>query len=57
MATVVAFLAALAAFYIGLMQWREAHYRLSFDMYEKRYKVYEAIKDLINNEEVNPEDP
>ena len=56
MATVVAFLAALAAFYIGLMQWREAHYRLSFDMYEKRYKVYEAIKDLINNEEVNPED-
>ena len=60
MSVVVAFIAALIALYIGLMQWRTAHYRLSFDLYEKRYKVYEAIKDLINkanaNEEVIAED-
>src|SRR5262245_40764107 len=48
MATIVAVLAVLAATYIGLMQWRTAHYRLCFDLYEKRFKVYEVIKDLID---------
>jgi hypothetical protein len=45
---VVAIIAALFALYIGLMQWRTAQYRLSFDLYEKRFAVYEAVKNLIN---------
>jgi hypothetical protein len=46
--TVVAVIAALFALYIGVMQWRTAHHRLSFDLYEKRFAVYEAVKNLIN---------
>jgi hypothetical protein len=41
--TVVAIIAAGIAGYIAWRQWRTAHYRLSFDLYEKRFKVYEAI--------------
>jgi hypothetical protein len=46
--TVVAVIAALFALYIGLRQWKTAHYRLTFDLYEKRFAVYEAVKNLIN---------
>jgi hypothetical protein len=45
--TVVAVIAALIAGYIALMQWRTAHYRLSFDMYEKRFAVYRAAKNFL----------
>jgi hypothetical protein len=46
--TVVAVIAALFALYIGLRQWKTAHDRLAFDLYEKRFAVYEAVKNLIN---------
>jgi hypothetical protein len=42
----VSFIAVLAALYIGLMQWRTAHYRLSLDMFDKRFKVYEGVKNI-----------
>lgn len=45
--TVVAVIVALIVLYIGLMQRRTAHYRLSLDLYEKRFAVYEAIKTII----------
>jgi len=45
--TVVAVVAALFALYIGLRQWRTAHYRLSLDMFEKRFAVYKAVKDFV----------
>jgi hypothetical protein len=48
MSTVISIIAVLVALYVGLMQWRTAHYRLSLDMFEKRYKVYEAVKNIIN---------
>jgi hypothetical protein len=57
--TVVAVIAALFALYIGLRQWKTAHYRLSFDMYEKRYAMYEATKNFlgtsINLHQTTPE--
>ena len=46
--TVVAVIAAFVALYIGLRQWKTAHYRLTFDLYEKRFAVYEAVKNFIN---------
>jgi len=46
--TVVAIIAALIAGYIAWRQWRTAHYRLCLDMFEKRFAVYEAIKNIIN---------
>ena len=46
--TVVAIIAALIASYIAWRQWRTAHDRLSFDLYEKRFAVYEAVKNIIN---------
>lgn len=48
MSTLIAFIAVLVALYVGLMQWRTAHYRLALDMFEKRYKVYEAVKNIIS---------
>jgi hypothetical protein len=42
--SVVAVIAAAIAGYIAWRQWRTAHYRLSFDMYEKRFAVYEATQ-------------
>jgi hypothetical protein len=55
--TVVAVIAALFALYIGWRQWRTAHDKLSFDLYEKRLAVYEAIKKLsdIATVHVDPE--
>jgi len=35
--TVVAVIAALFALYIGRRQWKTAHDRLSFDLFEKRF--------------------
>jgi hypothetical protein len=46
--TVVAIVAAFIAGYIAWRQWRTAHDRLSFDLYEKRFAVYEAVKNIIN---------
>jgi hypothetical protein len=46
--TVVAVIAAGIAGYIAWRQWRTAHYRLTFDLFEKRFAVYEAVKNLIN---------
>jgi hypothetical protein len=48
--TVVAVIAALFALYLGLRQWKTAHDRLTFDLYEKRSAVYEAVKNLVNAE-------
>jgi hypothetical protein len=42
--TVVAVIAAGIAGYIAWRQWRTANYRLSFDLHEKRFRVYEAVK-------------
>jgi hypothetical protein len=46
--SVVAVIAAGIAGYIAWRQYRTAHYRLTFDLYEKRFAVYEAVKNLIN---------
>src|SRR5215468_8137537 len=46
--TVVAIIAALIASYIAWRQWRTAHDRLSFDLYEKCFAVYEAVENIIN---------
>jgi hypothetical protein len=46
--TGIAIVAALIAGYIAWRQWRTAHDKLSFDLYEKRFAVYEAVKSLIN---------
>jgi hypothetical protein len=40
--TVVAVVAAGIAGYIAWRQWSTAHDKLSFDLYEKRFKIYEA---------------
>ena len=42
--TLVAVIAVLVALYIGLLNWKTAHYRLSLDLYEKRFAVYEVAK-------------
>lgn len=43
-AIVVGFIAALIAY----RQWKTAHYQLCLDMFEKRFAVYTAIKNLID---------
>jgi hypothetical protein len=48
--TVVAVIAALIALYIGWRQWRTAHYRLTFDQFEKRFKTYEAVRSIISKQ-------
>lgn len=55
--TLVAVIAALFALYIGWRQWRTAHDKLSFELYQKRFAVYEAIKKLsdIATTHVDPE--
>src|SRR5262245_56497613 len=58
--TVVAIIAALIAGYIAWRQWRTANYRLSFDLYEKRYRAYVAthnfVMTAINQGRVNGDD-
>ena len=46
--TLVAIIAALIASYIAWRQWKTAHDRLTFDLYEKRFAVYETVKNFIN---------
>ncbi len=43
MATVSAGTAA----FVGFQQWRLAKRKLDFDLFEKRFAVYEAVRDLI----------
>jgi hypothetical protein len=58
--TIVAVVAAGIAGYIAWRQWRTANYRLSFDLYEKRYRVYVATHNFlmtaINQGRVNGDD-
>jgi hypothetical protein len=44
----VAIVAACIAGYIAWKQWKTAHERLRFDMYQKRFGVYAAAQRLIN---------
>jgi hypothetical protein len=46
--TVVAVIAAFIAGYIAWRQWRTAHDKLSLDLFEKRFAVYEATKNFLN---------
>jgi hypothetical protein len=46
--TVVAIIAAAIAGYIALRQWWTAHDRLRLDVYDRRFAVYEATKNLIS---------
>jgi hypothetical protein len=46
--TAVAIIAAFIAGYIALRQWWTAHDRLRFDLFEKRFAVYQATQTLIN---------
>ena len=45
---VVAVVVGLFAGYIAWRQWETAKHRLRFDLYEKRFAVYSAIKELLN---------
>jgi hypothetical protein len=45
--TVVAVIVAGIAGYIAWRQWRTAHDRLSFDLFEKRFAVYEATRNFL----------
>ena len=55
--TFVAIVAAGIAGYIAFRQWRTAHDRLSFDLFEKRYAVYQATQGLISTlHGLTPED-
>jgi hypothetical protein len=42
--TFVAVVAAGIAGYIAWRQWRTAHDKLTFDLYDRRFKVYEATR-------------
>jgi hypothetical protein len=44
----VAIVAGVFGGYIAYRQWRTGHHRLRLDMFEKRFAVYEATKNLIN---------
>jgi hypothetical protein len=46
--TFVAIVAASIAGYIAFRQWRTAHDRLSFDLFERRFAVYQATQRLIS---------
>jgi hypothetical protein len=46
--SLVAVIAAIIAGYIAWRQWKTAHYRLRLDMYDRRFAVYEATKNLIS---------
>jgi hypothetical protein len=41
-------IAAVVA-YIVFQQWRTAHAKYRFDLYEKRFKIYQAVLDFIGN--------
>jgi hypothetical protein len=45
--TIVAIIAAAIALVIGWRQWRTSHDKLKFDLFERRYVVYEATQKLI----------
>lgn len=45
--TVVAVIVAGIAGYIAWRQWRTAHDRLSFDLFERRFRVYEATRNFL----------
>jgi hypothetical protein len=47
--TFIAIVAASIAGCIAYRQWRTAHDRLSFDIFQKRFAVYDATKRLINS--------
>jgi hypothetical protein len=46
--TVVAVVVGAVAGYVAWRQWRTAHDKLAFDLYEKRFKVYEAVESIIS---------
>jgi hypothetical protein len=66
--TFVAVVVGCVAGYVAWRQWRTAHDRLKFDLYEKRFAVYETVKKLsdvatmhvdpkaIHGSHVSPED-
>ena len=45
--TIVAVVVGWIAGYVAWRQWRTAHDRLSFDLYEKRFEVYRATHNLL----------
>jgi hypothetical protein len=47
--TLVAVVVGSVASYIALRQWLTANHRLRFDLFEKRYAVYEAIKNVVGH--------
>jgi hypothetical protein len=46
--TIVAIVVGAIAAYIAYRQWLTAHYRLRFDVYEKRFAAYDATRSLIS---------
>jgi len=49
----VAVIAAIIAGYIALRQWWTARDKLRFDLFEKRFNIYEVTKDFINKTTVH----
>jgi hypothetical protein len=46
--TIVAIVVGVVAGYIAWRQWQTAHQRLRFDLYDKRFAVYDTVRSLIS---------
>jgi hypothetical protein len=41
---------------VGFLQWRTAHQKAVLDLFDKRFKIYETVKNCVDQVRTNPED-
>ena len=41
---------------VGFLQWRTAHQKAVLDLFDKRFKIYETVKNCVDQVGTNPED-
>ena len=41
---------------VGFLQWRTAHQKAVLDLFDKRFKIYETVKNCVDLVGTNPED-